>query len=181
MALKAGFEDLAKKPESQDFIDGGDYQSFFGSEPAKAGRIVDLNGKQLGKHNGIQQFTVGQRKGLRIGGSAEPLYVAAIDATSGDVTAAPRAWLAASELMVGMLNCIAVENLEQPMRAAARVRSRQLEAPCLLTPMDNGTLLVRFDQAQYAAAPGQSVVFYEGELVLGGGIIRSVRRKIPAA
>lgn len=181
MACEAGFDDLANKPESQDFIDGGDYQAFFGSAPARSGRIIDVNGNELGRHNGIQQFTVGQRKGLRIGGSAEALYVAAIDAISGDVTAAPRAWLAASELTVGMLNWIAVENLHQPMHAAARVRSRQQEAPCLLTPMDNGTLLVRFDQAQYAAAPGQSVVFYEGELVLGGGIIRSVRREIPAS
>ncbi len=177
MAIEAGFDDLANKPESQDFIDGGDYQTFFGSAPAKAGRIVDVNGKELGHHAGIQLFTVGQRKGLRIGGSAEPLYVATIDAASGDVTAAPRAWLAASELSVGMLNWIAVENLDHPLRAAARVRSRQQEAPCLLTPAEKGTLVVRFDQPQYAAAPGQSVVFYDGDLVLGGGIIPSIRRE----
>lgn len=174
MAAQADFADLANKPESQDFIDGGDFQAFFGEMPAKPGRIVDVNGKELGRHSGVHHYTVGQRKGLRIGGTAEPLYVAHIDATSGDITAAPRAWLATTELTAGMLNWVAVEPPQAEMRAAARVRSRQEESPCSLAPEANGNIRVVFENAQYAAAPGQSVVFYEKDTLLGGGIIRTV-------
>ena len=176
MAEQAGFADLAHKAESQDFLDGGDFQAVFNLGHSKPGRIIDVNGRELGHHNGIQYFTVGQRKGLRIGGTSEPLYVVNIDVTSGDVTAAPRTWLAATEISVGMLNWVSIEPPRSAMRAAARVRSRQEESPCLLTPQEDGTFNVCFDLPQYAAAPGQSLVFYEKDFLLGGGIIRSVKR-----
>ena len=174
LAQKAGFTDMAEKPESQDFIDSGEYQQIFSSADPKPGRILDLQGRQLGSHQGIFNFTVGQRKGLNIGGSPQPLYVLRIDALNKDVIVGPKQSLEVDRLTAGFLNWIAIENLQKPMKAKARLRSRQLETSCEVFPLDEKTAEVRFEQPQYSAAPGQSIVFYLEDVVLGGGIIQKV-------
>ena len=174
LAQKAGFADVAEKPESQDFIDSGEYQQIFSSTDPKPGRILDLQGRQLGSHNGIFNFTVGQRKGLNIGGSPQPLYVLRIDALNNDVIVGPKESLAVDRLTAGFLNWIAIENLQKSQKTRARLRSRQLETQCEIFPLDEKTVEVRFEQSQYSAAPGQSIVFYQEDVVLGGGIIQIV-------
>lgn len=173
MAMEAGFEKLAEKPESQDFIDSGDYQNLFVQTAAKAGRILDEQGRQVGQHEGIFHFTVGQRRGLKLGGSPQPLYVLRIDAANNDVIVGPKESLAVKRLSAGWLNWIAMEKLKSPLKVNARLRSRQAEAACEIIPVGEDEVEVSFEEAQYSAAPGQSVVFYEEDKVLGGGIIRT--------
>ena len=174
LAQKAGFADMAEKPESQDFIDSGEYQQIFSSSDPKPGRILDLQGRQLGSHQGIFNFTVGQRKGLNISGSLQPLYVLRIDALNNDIIVGSKESLAVDQLTAGFLNWISIENLQKPIKAKARLRSRQLETPCEIFPLNEKTVEVRFEQPQYSAAPGQSIVFYKEDVVLGGGIIQKV-------
>ena len=182
LAQKVGFGSVAEKPESQDFIDNGEYQQIFSSADPKPGRILDLQGRQLGSHKGIFNFTVGQRKGLSIGGSPQPLYVLRMDAFNNEVIVGPRESLAVNRLTAAFLNWIAIANLQKPQRAKARLRSRQLETPCQIFPLSENSVEVRFDQPQYSAAPGQSIVFYQDDVVLGGGIIQKVSyNKDPAA
>jgi tRNA-specific 2-thiouridylase len=173
-AKEAGFADAAEKPESQDFIDSGEYQQIFSSADPKPGRILDQQGRQLGSHSGIFNFTVGQRKGLSIGGSPQPLYVLRIDALHNDVIVGPKESLAVGRLTAGFLNWIAIESLKEPTRAKARLRSRQVETLCEIIPLADTSVEVRFDQPQLSAAPGQSIVFYQEDVVLGGGIIQKV-------
>ena len=136
-----------------------------------------LQGKVLGKHNGIQNFTIGQRKGLRIGGLAEPLYVIDKDVASGRVTVGPQTYLQFKELSAGRLNWIAFEKLSQPLRAKAAFRYHQPPADCQAIPLDEKRMRVVFDQPQTAATPGQSVVLYQDDVVLGGGVIEAVQKE----
>jgi len=174
MATEAGFGRLADKPESQDFIDSGEYQSLFLQQESKPGRILDEQGRQVGSHDGIHHFTVGQRRGLNLGGSPQPLYVLRIDAQNNEVIVGPKDSLAVSQLTARRLNWISIEEIKEPLKARARLRSRQVEEPCEVLPLGADRVEVRFDQPQYSAAPGQSVVFYNDELVVGGGIIQKV-------
>lgn len=174
MAAEAGFGHLADKAESQDFIDSGEYQSLFLQQESKPGFIVDEHGRQVGRHAGIHHFTVGQRRGLNLGGRPQPLYVLRIDAQSNEVVVGPKSRLAIRQLTASQLNWIAIEGIKEPRKARARLRSRQAEEPCEVLPLGDDRVEVRFDQAQYSAAPGQSVVFYDDELVVGGGIIQRV-------
>jgi tRNA-uridine 2-sulfurtransferase len=163
---------VAEKPESQDFIDSGEYQQIFSSADPKPGRILDQQGRQLGSHSGIFNFTVGKRKGLSIGGSPQPLYVLRIDALHNDVIVGPKESLAVSRLTAGFLNWIAMEGIQKPTLAKARLRSRQVETLCEIFPLTKTSVEVRFEQPQFSAAPGQSIVFYQEDVVLGGGIIQ---------
>ena len=175
LAKQKGFPEYVHKPESQNFIDGGNYQSFFTEEETHPGEIVDLQGKVFGEHKGIHNFTIGQRKGLRTGGLAEPLYVIDKDVASGRVTVGPKESLQFNELSAGQLNWIAFENLAEPLRAKAAFRYHQPPADCQATPLDGRRMRVVFDQPQTAATPGQSVVLYQDDTMLGGGIIEAVR------
>lgn len=174
LAAETGFGHLADKAESQDFIDSGEYQSLFLQQESEPGRIVDEQGRQLGVHGGIHHFTVGQRRGLNLGGSPQPLYVLRIDAQNNNVIVGPKDSLAVRQLTASRLNWIAVEGINEPLKARARLRSRQAEEPCEVLPLGADRVEVRFDQPQYSAAPGQSVVFYDNDLVVGGGIIQRV-------
>lgn len=174
MANEAGFAALADKPESQDFIDSGEYQKMFAEGEPKPGRILDEQGRQLGSHTGIFNFTVGQRRGLNIGGSPQPLYVLRIDADYNDVIVGPRQSLAVSRLTASRLNWIAFEKLEKQLKTKARLRSRQSEESCQVIPLEQDLVEIRFDHPQFSAAPGQSIVFYRDDVVLGGGIINKV-------
>jgi tRNA-specific 2-thiouridylase len=176
LAKKAGFLDIADKPESQDFIDGGIYGSLFSDSERKQGEIIDLDGKVLGCHDGIINFTIGQRKGISIGGSKEPLYVLRIDAQKNQVVVGPKERLAVDKLTAIYPNWIAFDELDKSLKVDARLRSHQKEIPCIISPIEVNALDVQFSQPQFSATPGQSIVFYQGEVVIGGGIIQSTHK-----
>jgi len=172
LAAEAGFSDIAEKPESQDFIDGGIYGSLFSETERTKGEIIDLDGKVLGFHGGIINFTIGQRKGISIAGSKEALYVLRIDAQKNQVVVGPKERLAVDRLTAIFPNWIGFYKLETEIKANARLRSHQKEVPCIIYPANENAVEVQFSQPQLSATPGQSIVFYQDELVLGGGIIQ---------
>jgi tRNA-specific 2-thiouridylase len=158
---------VASKPDSQDicFVPDGDYASLvkrLRPETASPGNIVDLNGGILGTHEGVVHFTIGQRRGIDIGGQPEPLYVVRIEPESQRLVVGPRRALAVSAAKVADLNWIAEDQRE--VEAKVRSLARPVEA-C----WDGGRLL--FITPEYGVAPGQSAVFYNGERLLGGGTI----------
>jgi tRNA-specific 2-thiouridylase len=176
LAKEAGYSDIADKPESQDFIDGGIYGSLFSESEKKQGEIVDLEGKILGYHDGIINFTIGQRKGIKIGGNKDPLYVLRIDAQKNQVVVGLKEKLAVDKLNAFYPNWIAFDKLDRSLEVNARLRSHQKEIPCIISPIDENTFSVDFSLTQFSATPGQSIVFYKGDVVIGGGIIQSTHK-----
>jgi tRNA-specific 2-thiouridylase len=158
---------VSNKAESQDFVSGG-YQSLFSGEEAR-GSVIDKSGKLLGTHNGISRYTIGQHRGLNLPGP-DKLYVIKIIAEENTVVVGEENDLLRKELVASDLNWISLETLNQPVRVEAKIRSGALASPAILEP--RGTeVLVTFDQPQKGVTPGQAVVFYEGDIVLGAGII----------
>lgn len=160
----------AAKPESQDFMAGG-YCTLLKTTP-NPGPILDSKGILLGQHQGIPLYTIGQRKGLGIQ-AKEPLYVTGIDAVNNAITVGPKAELYKDELVASDLNWIALDGLREPVQMKARIRHNHKEADALVVPLDEDRVCVRFREPQMAITPGQSVVFYEDETVVGGGSIES--------
>lgn len=164
----------ANKPDSQDicFVPDGDYagflSSFTGKTPPK-GNFVGTDGHIFGQHKGIVHYTVGQRKGLGIAWE-HPLYVLKIDPETNTVILGKNEELFTRELTAKNVNLIAVETLEGEIRCRAKIRYRHKEQPCT-AHMEGDTLRVLFDEPQRAVTPGQSVVLYDGDTVIGGGII----------
>jgi len=168
---------VAEKPESMDicFVPGGDYARIverLRPEAHDPGEIVDLSGKVLGRHDGIINFTVGQRKGIGIGGTAEPLYVIRIVPEARRVVVGPRAALGRDRLTVKEVNWLG----EGPLRAkvhrvTVKIRSMFQPVPAVLFGTGDDTAQVKFDTPQDGVAPGQACVFYQGDRVLGGGWI----------
>jgi len=166
---------VAQKPESQEicFIPDKDYPRFLKERSSAAfrpGPIVDLNGGIIGEHNGIAHFTVGQRRGMGIA-APNPLYVVAIDAERNTIVAGQNEDLYKSRLEASNLNWISLEKLEEPKAVRARIRYRHVEAKARIVPRDSGVVLVEFERPQRAVTPGQAVVFYDGDTVVGGGTI----------
>jgi len=164
----------AHKPESMDicFVTSGDYRDVVKQRGGggKAGRLVDGGGREVGRHDGIDAFTVGQRRGLPALGT--PHYVARIDAESGDVTLLPRSGLDATTARVAGVRWL----VEPPspgscLRAAVQVRARSEESPASLRVEASGAVSVAFDAPVFAVTPGQAAVFYDGDRVLGGGFL----------
>ena len=159
---------VADKPDSQDicFVPNGDYASIVKKvrpEAARPGEIVDLEGRVLGGHAGLIHFTVGQRRGLEIGGQAEPLYVVRLEPDAGRVVVGPKAALAVGAARLSGLNWLGEGQRDG---LAAKVRSMARPAAASF----DGTAL-HFDEPEYGVAPGQAAVIYEGSRVLGGGWI----------
>ena len=174
MAEEAGLQ-VAHKPDSQEicFVEDNDYAGFlerFTGEKAPAGDFVDRDGNLLGKHLGITHYTIGQRKGLGIA-FGRPMYVTQIDAEHNRITLGEEGSQYADTLVAEDLNFIPFDVLGEPLRAQVKVRYQAKPAPALLSPMENGCVRVTFDEAQRSVTPGQAVVFYDGDLVLGGGTI----------
>jgi len=163
---------VTAKPESQDFIDSGDYGTLFDG-PQEEGPILDLDGKRLGTHRGIIRYTVGQRRGLGIS-AKEPLYVIRIDVVNNALIVGPDTALYSTSLIASSLNWVAIPSPGAPMKAHARIRLSHREAPALIEPIEEGVVRVTFEEAQRGATPGQAVVFYGKDLLLGGGIIEQV-------
>jgi tRNA-specific 2-thiouridylase len=171
---------LAEKPDSQEicFIPGGDYKQFLTAYleeqgdrlPETAGELTDSNGEVLGRHEGIFNFTVGQRKGLGVS-SPTPLYVLNIDAATHRVTVGADEELATRALRARGLNWISIPALAGPMRVRIKIRHRHEPAWATLEPAGADEALATFDEAQRAVTPGQSAVFYDGDEVVGGGWI----------
>jgi tRNA-specific 2-thiouridylase len=134
------------------------------------GEIVSMTGEVLGSHEGIHRYTVGQRKGLGIS-APEPLYVVQIDARDNRVIVGPGEALLKQELVVHRTNWIGIEDLTDPLPVTVKIRSRAEEAPATLNRRPDGSVLVKFEQPQRAITPGQAAVFYDGEIVIGGGWI----------
>jgi tRNA-specific 2-thiouridylase len=166
---------VAEKPDSQEicFIPDGDYATFVErNEPAvaRAGAIVDEHGHQLGTHGGIHRFTIGQRKGLGIA-STIPLYVLRVDRDAGDVMVGPRSALERARLLASSVNWIAIDAPAIPVRVTAQIRHRHKPAAGVVVALPHGRAEMMFDEPQTAITPGQAVVFYDGDTVVGGGWI----------
>ena len=170
IARKGGL-DVSEKPDSQDFYEG-DYNELLGIK-AKKGNIVDLDGKILGEHEGIWNYTIGQRKGIGIS-APEPLYVLELRKDTNEVVVGYKDKTFKKSLNAIDLNWISIEKLTEPMKVTAKIRSTQQPTEATITPIDNDTVKVEFDEYQKSIAIGQSVVFYNGDDVVGGGIIDSV-------
>ena len=171
---------VAEKPDSQEicFVPNDDYKAFLEDKAPtvlKPGNIIDTHGKILGRHKGLPLYTVGQRKGLGIA-AGHPLYVIALDYDRNQVLVGSDNDVFADELIAHDLNFITFDKLEDQMRVAAKIRYSAKEAGAILTPLANGQVNVKFEQPQRAITPGQSVVFYDEDIVVGGGIIRKVVR-----
>ena len=165
---------VADKPDSHEicFVPDGDHAAFLERQGASPGDgiIRDVSGAVVGRHDGVHRFTVGQRKGLGLS-SPIKLYVVGIDASAQTVTVGPREALDRTTLRASGVNWIAGTAPAAGTRVTARIRHRHPEAEATLTPGDDDTVDVVFDQPQQAIAPGQACVMYEGESVLGGGWI----------
>lgn len=176
VAAAQGFEN-AKKQDSQDicFIPDGDYKAFLKRYTQKtypAGKFLDLEGNVIGTHSGSIGYTIGQRKGLGIGGMSEPVYVCSKDTENNTVTVGPNSALFRDTLEADHWNWIAFPSPTEPFRAKAKLRSRHTEQPATVYPLDNGIVRVVFDEPQRAITPGQTVVLYDGDLVLASGTIK---------
>lgn len=168
----------AKKRDSQDicFIPDGDYLAFLQRYTGKtypAGDYLDQNGNIIGTHKGAIAYTLGQRKGLHLA-MGEPVYVCAKDMQNNTVTVGPSEALFHKELLANNWNWIAIEHLATPIRAFAKARSRMTEQPATIYPEQNGFARVVFDAPQRALTPGQAVVLYDGDTVIGGGTITEI-------
>lgn len=174
IAQEQGFIN-AKKRDSQDicFVPDRDYLAFMERYTGKKsipGNFLDQEGNPVGKHKGAAGYTLGQRKGLGLAMGA-PVYVTGKDMQANTVTVGPNEALFRRELIAQDLNWMTIDALREPLRCKAKARSRMAEQPATVYPMDNGTVKVEFDEPQRAITPGQAVVFYDGDLVIGGGTI----------
>jgi len=166
---------VAAKPESQDicFIPDNDYARFVREHTgvdAGPGPILDREGNVLGEHRGITSYTIGQRKGLGIS-SVAPLYVVTIDREKNTVTVGGKEEVYATGLVASALNWITVERPEKPLSVRAKIRYLHEEAEAVVTPSGEDEAQVVFREPQMAITPGQAIVFYDGDTVVGGGTI----------
>lgn len=137
----------------------------------KIGEIIDKTGKSLGYHRGIPFYTIGQRRGLGIA-YKEPLYVTAIDVANNRIVVGTKKDVLKKGLIADRLNWISVERLDRPIRVMAKIRYNHKKARAAVTAADDGSVSVDFDQPQESPTPGQAVVFYDRDVVVGGGWIR---------
>jgi tRNA-specific 2-thiouridylase len=179
LARKHGLA-LAEKPDSQEicFVPGGDYKRFLdaylaeqgGALPNTAGELVTTSGEVIGEHAGIHNFTVGQRKGLGVA-TGSPLYVIQISGANRQVVVGGEENLYSRTLRARRINLISLDQLCEPMHVSVKIRHRHEPAAALLEQVAENEVLVTFDQPQRAITPGQAAVFYDGDVVVGGGWI----------
>jgi tRNA-specific 2-thiouridylase len=164
---------IADKRDSHEicFVASGEHASFIDQHAAvAAGAIHDVQGNVVGRHDGVHRFTVGQRKGLGLS-SRIPLYVVGIDAGEKTVTVGPKEALERNTLVASGVNWISGVAPQAGRRVAAQIRYRHREATASIEPLGDDGVRVTFDQPQSAVAPGQAVVMYDGDSVVGGGWI----------
>jgi tRNA-uridine 2-sulfurtransferase len=171
---------LAEKPDSQEicFVPGGNYKTFLDaylaeqgeSLPDTAGELVTADGRVIGEHSGIHHFTVGQRKGLGVA-TGSPLYVIQIKGDTHEVVVGSGEDLYSRSLRAKNVNFISREDLREPLRLGVKIRHRHEPAAATVEQTGDREVQVTFDEAQRAITPGQAAVFYDGDLVVGGGWI----------
>jgi tRNA-uridine 2-sulfurtransferase len=180
---------VAEKEESEEicFVTDDDYSRFIkewlerqgpgsrvkGQEKIKPGPILNLKGEQIGEHKGIPFYTIGQRKGLNIA-VGRPLYVVQIDADKNVIYVGENADLLKSSFTVANLNWIAFDNLDREMDCEIKIRYQHVPQKGRIYPLTGNNVKVKFNHPERAITPGQSAVFYQGEVVLGGGVIDRV-------
>ena len=179
LARKYGLA-LAEKPDSQEicFVPGGDYKNFLDAYlaeqgelfPETAGELVTTDGRIIGEHSGIHNFTVGQRKGLGVA-TGSPLYVLQIKGDTRQVVVGDQANLYSRTMVTRKNNLISIEDLHQPMRVSVKIRHRHEASPATIEKTGDDEIRVTFDDPQRAITPGQAAVFYDGDVVVGGGWI----------
>lgn len=179
MARELGLA-VADKPDSQEicFVPNDDYKTFLEAKSPNAlkpGEIVDQDGHVLGRHQGLPLYTVGQRKGLGLA-AGKPLYVIALDTEKNQVIVGSNEDVFASSCTADDLNWILFDKLDKPLTVKAKIRYGAIESEALLHPLEDGKLDVQFSQPQRAITPGQSVVFYSDDIVIGGGVIEKVKK-----
>ena len=167
IAQKYGL-DVADKPDSQDFYEG-DYNELLGTSP-KTGNIVDTEGKILGQHQGIWNYTIGQRKGLGVS-STEALYVIELKKDTNEVVVGFKDKTFSDRLTAQDLNWVAFEKPQDNFRCKAKIRSTQIPVDVEVKILSEDKIEVKFDDMQKSIAAGQSIVLYDENIVLGGGII----------
>lgn len=182
IARRLGLE-TAEKPESQEicFIPDGDYAGFvekyarheMGRSMPGPGPIVTTEGNLIGQHSGLHRYTIGQRRRIGVA-SPEPLYVVKIDVPRNRLIVGGRDQLYSKSLTAKGVNWISIEEPCSPIRASVKIRHRAQEAPATITKIAPGQARVEFDEPQPAITPGQAAVFYDGEVVVGGGWIAEV-------
>lgn len=168
---------VANKPDSEDicFLPNHNYQKFVAGqlkETPKPGRIVHENGEVLGTHNGLFNYTIGQRKGLGIA-YKYPLYVVRLDGKKNEVIVGPNESLFTNKMICKHYNFLS-GTIPKELRATGKIRYAANPSPCTARILDDTTMEVVFDEPQRAITPGQSVVFYDGTQVLGGGVIENI-------
>jgi len=171
---------LAEKPDSQEicFVPNGDYKAFIDAYleeqgealPDTSGELVTSDGEVIGEHSGIHNFTVGQRKGLGVA-TGSPLYVIQISGANKQVIVGGDEHLYSRTLRAKRVNLVSVADIQQPMRVAAKIRHRHEPAAAVIERAGDDEILVTFDEPQRAITPGQAAVFYDGDVVVGGGWI----------
>jgi len=171
---------VAEKPDSQEicFVSAGHYVQFIESYlaergesmPDDHGEVVTTSGEVIGRHQGLHRFTVGQRKGLGFA-AGRPMYVVALDPATKRVVVGEDAELRRATCDVRDVNWVSIAEPSQPLRGAVKVRHRHEPALATIEALDASTARVRFDEPQRAVTPGQAAVFYDGDVVLGGGTI----------
>ena len=174
IAEEAGFVN-ARKHDSQDicFVPDGDHTRFLAQHTGKAfdqGDFLDLEGNRVGQHRGAACYTIGQRKGLGIALGA-PVYVCGKDMEKNTVTVGPNEALFSRELLANDWFWFPFPALTEPMKVTAKIRHSQFDKAATVYPEENGYARVVFDEPQRAISPGQAVVLYSGEIVIGGGTI----------
>ena len=174
VAEKAGLIN-ARKRDSQDicFVPDGDFAAVIQritGHPSPQGDFLSTDGTVLGQHQGFVRYTKGQRRGLGISAS-QPLYVVDKDATTASITLGPDSALWSQELTAERMNWISIPELKAPMAVSVKIRNTQKDVPAIVEPLPDGCARVVFDKPQRAVTPGQSVVLYDGDIVVGGGII----------
>ena len=180
-ARKQGLTILAEKPDSQEicFIPGGDYKVFLdaylheqgSAMPDTSGELVTSNGEVIGKHEGIHNFTIGQRKGLGVA-TGSPLYVIGIRGDRHEVVVGSQDELYSRQLRAHRMNWISIPELTEPVRVEAKIRHKHQPAAAAVERTADDEVLVTFDEPQRSVTPGQAVVFYDGDIVVGGGWIK---------
>ncbi len=173
---------VADKPASQEicFIPG-DYSSFLEDyipQAVKPGPILDKQGDTVGKHRGITFYTIGQRKGIGLS-APDPLYVTAIEPERNAVVVGNKKETYGKELVASGLNWISITAPEQSLEAKAKIRYHHQEAEANITPLPENKVYVKFKEPQMAITPGQAIVFYDGDTVIGGGTIAEARKQNP--
>jgi len=167
---------VASKPDSQEicFVEDNDHHRFIkqhSNTDIKVGEFVDLDGNVLGQHEGITKYTIGQRKGIGIS-FGKPMFVVDIDVENNRVVLGNNEDLLTKELIANDLNWISIDRLDTDMKVMAKIRYKAKEDEAIIKPLDKDNVHVIFEKAQRAVTQGQSIVFYNDDIVVGGGIIQ---------